>query len=49
MQILLKLALTSCDELQARQFDKLLRFLALKALCMLAGIYNRRIYIPGET
>ena len=47
MHILINLSLSSCDEKLCKDYDKELRFIALKSLCALAGIYNRKIYIPG--
>jgi len=41
IHILINLALASCDQTLSENYDKELRFLALKSLCMLAGIYNR--------
>lgn len=47
IHILISLSLASCNEKLCKDYDKELRFIALKSLCVLAGIYNRKIYIPG--
>ena len=44
IHILINLALASCDQTLSENYDKELRFLALKSLCMLAGIYNRYLH-----
>ncbi len=46
---LVKLSLSSINEKAAEKYHKSLRQAAVECLIVLGGIYNRKMYIPGET
>jgi len=46
---LIKIAMSSVDEEQSKEYDEELRGLAIKSLSAVSGTWNRRNWIPGET
>jgi len=46
---LIQIILSTCDEKTLEEYDKEMRVLALACLENLGGIFNRKIFIPGET
>lgn len=49
IRALIRIAISNCDENAAEVYAKDLRFEAVKCLITLGGMYNRKMYIPGET
>lgn len=49
ISILIKISLCSCDEGEIEKYHQKIRVLATNCLIYFGGIYNRRLYIPGET
>lgn len=46
---LIKISMSSCNAHDLEKYDYNLRLMAIKCLITLGGIYNRKMYIPGET